>query len=257
VVRAEKTADDVLATVLMMAKKIRKIAAVVGVCFGFVGNRMLEPYAREGHRLLLEGATPEQVDGVCTAMVGMNMGPLSMYDLAGVDIGHLVRESRRDAISHDPTYYIVADKLVEMGRLGHKTCSCMYRYEGRDRLNDELVLDLIESTAAELNIERREITDQEIFERMFYSLINEGALILEEGIANRSGDIDVVWCNGYGFPLHRGGPMQYADEIGLDKVYAGMAKYHEKLGEYGSWWFKPSALLEKLAKEGKTFKSLA
>ena len=253
VVNAEKTDKGVLASVLAMAKAIKKIPVVAGVCFGFIGNRMLEPYAREGHQLLLEGATPEQVDGVCTDLVGMNMGPLSMYDLAGVDIGRLIRDSRRDEISHDPAYYLVADKLVDMGRLGQKTGAGMYRYEGRDRINDPEVEALIEKTAEELGIERREISDQEIFERMFYSLINEGAMILEENIAYRSGDIDIVWCNGYGFPAYRGGPMQYADEIGLDKVYKGMCKYRDTLGQHGQWWFQPSKLLEDYATSGKNF----
>jgi len=248
VVRAEATALDVIATCLAMAKRIRKQAVVVGVCFGFVGNRMFEPYLREAHRLVLEGATPAQIDRVLYDF-GMAMGPLSVADLAGNDIGYLVRESRRDEIAHDPGYNLIGDRLVALHRNGQKSGRGFYIYEGRDKREDTEVVELAEQIAAELGIERREISDEEISERCILPLINEGAEILREGIAYRAGDIDIVWTNGYGFPVWRGGPMQYADEIGVPKVLEGMKKYREQLGDYGDMWFRPSPLLERLAAE--------
>lgn len=256
IVRGAKTAPDVVATALNMAKVINKVGVVVGVCFGFVGNRMLEPYAREAHRLVLEGASPQQVDRVLTDF-GMAMGVLSMYDLAGIDVGFQQRESRRDEIAHDPSYYLIADRLYQLGRYGQKTGRGFYIYEGRNKVVDPEVDRLAEEVAASLGIQRRTIDDQEIFERCIYSMINEGADILAEGIAIRSADIDVVWCNGYGFPGFRGGPMQYADEIGLEKILEGMKRYRKGLGEYGAMWFTPSALLETMVAEGKSFSNFA
>lgn len=252
VVRGAKTADDVTVTALSVAKVIRKVPVVVGVCFGFVGNRMLEPYAREAHRLVLEGASPAQVDKVLTDF-GMAMGPLSMYDLAGIDIGFLVRESRRDAISHDPSYNLIADRLYELGRYGQKIGRGFYIYEGRDKREDPEVIALAEGIAKELGIERREIPDQEILERCVYMLVNEGADILEEGIAYRSGDCDITWVNGYGFPAWRGGPMQYAEETGLANILATIERYRDTLGAYGEMWFQPSELLVQRVTDGKGF----
>ncbi len=252
IVRAADTAPEVIASCLDMAKRIRKQAVVVGVCFGFVGNRMFEPYIRESHRLVLEGASPAQVDRVLYEF-GMAMGPLSVSDLAGNDIGYLVRESRRDEIAHDPGYNLIGDRLVALGRNGQKSGRGFYIYEGRNKQDDPEVIQLAEEIAAELGIERREIPDTEILERCIYPLINEGAEILRDGIAYRSGDIDIVWTNGYGFPAHRGGPMQYADEIGLDRVVDGMNKYRESLGAYGEMWFKPSPLLVELTTSGRLF----
>jgi 3-hydroxyacyl-CoA dehydrogenase len=251
-VRAKETSPEVIASCLTMAKRIKKISVVVGVCFGFVGNRMLEPYSREASRLLIEGATPEQVDNVLTEF-GFSMGVLSMYDLAGIDVGYLIRESRRDELAHDPSYQLISDKLYELGRYGQKTKRGFYIYEGREKHNDDEVVKLAEQLANELGIKRREISDQEILERCVYMLINEGAKILEEGIAYRSGDCDITYLYGYGFPVFRGGPMQYADEIGLDTVLNAVNKYREQLGEYGEMWFKPASLLEKLVAEGKRF----
>jgi 3-hydroxyacyl-CoA dehydrogenase len=252
IVRGKETAGDVIATVIKMAQKIRKLPVVVGVCFGFVGNRMLEPYAREAMRLVLEGASPDQVDGILTRF-GFAMGILSVADLAGNDISYAVRESRRAVIAHDPSYQILGDKLCELGRYGQKTKRGFYMYEGRERINDPEITGLAEKLAAELGIERRVISDEEILERCMYVLINEGAQILEEGIAYRSGDCDLVWVNGYGFPAWRGGPMQYADEIGLDRVLDAMNRYREKLGDYGAMWFNASPLLSRLVNEGKKF----
>ena len=245
VVRGEKTNADVVKTSLAFGKRIRKLPVVVGVCYGFVGNRMLEPYFREGSRLLLEGASPEQVDNALTEF-GMAMGIVSVSDLAGIDVSYRVRESRRDAIAHDPTYQAIQDKLFELGRYGQKTGRGSYFYEGREKKNDPEVITLCEQIAAEHGIERRHISDQEILERCLYPLINEGIHILDEGIAYRSGDCDLIWANGYGFPAWRGGPLQYADEIGLDTVLDGLNHYRETLGEYGEMWFKPAPLLERL-----------
>jgi len=245
VVRGEKTNADVVKTSLAFGKRIRKLPVVVGVCYGFVGNRMLEPYFREGSRLLLEGASPEQVDNVLTEF-GMAMGIISVSDLAGIDVSYRVRESRRDAIAHDPTYQVIQDKLFELGRYGQKTGRGSYFYEGREKKSDPEVNGLCEQLAAEHGIKRRQISDREILERCLYPLINEGIQILDEGIAYRSGDCDLVWVNGYGFPAWRGGPLQYADEIGLDTVLDGLNHYRETLGEYGEMWFKPAPLLERL-----------
>ncbi len=255
IVRGDKTADDVIATCVDLAVTIGKQPVVVGVCFGFVGNRMLSPYSREANRLLLEGATPEQVDRVLTEF-GLAMGVVSMYDLAGVDVGYLVRQSIRDRIAQDPTFEVLGDRLYELGRYGQKTGRGYYRYEGRKQISDPDFIALAEKTAEEFGIERRQIDDREILERCLFPLINEGAAILEEGIATRSSDIDVVWTNGYGFPKWRGGPMQYADEIGPEKVLAAINQYREQLGDYGQMWFTPSPLLEKLVAENKTFATL-
>ena len=250
IVRGDKTSADVIKTALAFGKRIRKLPVVVGVCYGFVGNRMLEPYFRESSRLLLEGATPEQIDNVLTGF-GMAMGIISVADLAGIDVSYRVRESRRDAISHDPTYHAIQDRLFELGRYGQKTGRGSYFYEGREKKNDPEVMTLCKQLAQEHGIQRRQISDQEVLERCLYPLINEGIQILDEGIAYRSGDCDLIWVNGYGFPAWRGGPLHYAGEIGLDTVLTGMNHYHKALGEYGEMWFKPVPLLEKLATEGK------
>jgi 3-hydroxyacyl-CoA dehydrogenase len=165
----------------------------------------------------------------------------------------MVRESRRGEIAHDPGYCLIADRLHEKGRFGQKSSRGFYVYEERDQRDDPEVDSMARDIAEELQIERRAISDQEIFERCLYSLINEGAEILREGIAYRSGDCDLIWVNGYGFPVWRGGPMHYAGEIGLDAVLAGIEKYRNQLGEYGDMWFQPSPLLRELAEQGKTF----
>jgi len=257
IVRGEKTADDVIKTAMKLAKTIRKVGVLVGVCFGFVGNRMIEPYGREANRLMLEGATPEQVDKVI-GKFGLPMGPFTMGDMAGLDIGYFVRESRREFIKHDPSYCIVADKLVAQGRVGLKVGKGAYLYEqgSRQPIPDPEVIEIAKQEAKRLGIQQREISDQEILERCIYPLINEGADILKEGIASKSSDIDVIYVYGYGFPVFRGGPMQYADEIGLAEVRDRLNHYKETLGEYGQHWFTPSSLLNELAEAGKTFGSL-
>ncbi|MFJ4373248.1 3-hydroxyacyl-CoA dehydrogenase NAD-binding domain-containing protein [Pseudomonas japonica] len=249
IVRGAATAPDALATTLKLARRIGKIPVVSGVCFGFIGNRMLEPYAREAHRLVLEGASPAQVDRVLTSL-GLAMGVFAMYDLAGIDVGYLVRESRRAAIAHDPSYCKLADALYERGRFGQKSGSGFYRYAGRERLEDGEVIALAEQLAGTLGIQRRVISDQEIHDRCLFMLINEGIQLLDEGIALRSADIDLVWVNGYGFPAWRGGPLYYAEQLGLQRVLAGIRNYRETLGAYGETWLRPAPLLERLVAAG-------
>lgn len=253
VVRGDKTSDDVLMTVIRLAQKIKKVPVVVGVCYGFVGNRMVAPYSREAFRMLLEGVTPDQVDSTLTRF-GMAMGVVAMADLAGIDVGCMAAEANREEWSEDKTYQALQFKLQELGRLGQKTGRGVYIYKGREKIIDPEVEQLAESIARDNEVERRDINEQEVVERCMYMLINEGARILEEGIASRSSDIDLIYVNGYGFPAWLGGPMHYADEVGLDNVLAAINRYREELGEYGQMWFKPAALLEKLVAEGKSFK---
>lgn len=257
IVKADKTSPDVIKTSMKLAKTIRKVAVLVGVCFGFVGNRMIEPYGREAGRLVLEGAIPEQIDKVIYDF-GLPMGPFTMGDMAGLDIGYFVRESRREFIKHDPSYCVISDRLVEEGRVGLKCGKGVYLYEAGNRtpVPDPYVLEVANKEADRLGVQQREISEQEILERIIFPLINEGAMILEEGIAAKSSDIDVIYVYGYGFPVHRGGPMQYADEIGLDKIYNAMCKYRDELGEYGKHWFEPAPLIKQLAEQGKGFASL-
>jgi len=210
VVRGEKTADDVLATCMKLAKRIRKVPVVAGVCYGFIGNRMLQPYAQQTQLLLLEGATPEQIDAAMENF-GMAMGPLRVFDLAGLDVGYKAREALGDDEKGDPAGYRVPDLLVEAGRLGQKSGSGFYAYdENRRPTPDPDVHKIIEDTSVELGIERRDIGDDEIVDRLVGALVEEGRKIIDEGIAQRASDIDVVYVYGYGFPAFRGGPMFYA-----------------------------------------------
>ncbi|MDU4253497.1 3-hydroxyacyl-CoA dehydrogenase NAD-binding domain-containing protein [Pseudomonas sp.] len=251
VIHARETAPDVLATTLNLAKRIGKVAVVSRVCFGFIGNRMLEPYNREAHRMVLEGSTPARVDAVLTDL-GLNMGALSMTDLAGIDVTFLMRASNRAAFADDASYFGVGDALYALGRYGQKTGRGFYLYEGRQRRDDDEVVALAERLAGELQIERRQISDAEIHDRCLFMLINEGIQLLDEGIALRAGDIDLVWTNGYGFPGWVGGPLHYAEQLGLDKVLAGIQRYRESLGSYGQRWFQPAPLLVRLVAAGKT-----
>jgi len=255
VVRGAATAPDVLATVMQLAKQIGKVGVVSGVCHGFIGNRMLEGYIREAGIMLLEGAQPEKIDRVLYEF-GMPMGPIAMGDLAGIDVGARVREERRrnGTFPADERFGLVADKLVAMGRCGQKTGAGVYLYKpgSRTPIPDPQVQELIHREAARLGIRQRAISDDEILTRCIYPLINEGARILEEGIAQRASDIDVVWINGYGFPPYRGGPMYYADRVGLKKIYDRICAYRDTLGnEFGYW--EPAPLLERLAREGGQF----
>ncbi|PCG16142.1 MAG: 3-hydroxyacyl-CoA dehydrogenase [Sphingomonas sp.] len=222
VVRGEKTAKDVLATVMDLAKKIRKVAVVAGVCHGFIGNRMLAPRQLEANKLLMEGATPQQIDKVHTDF-GMPMGPFQMADLAGVDIGWHRDPSRIESIR---------DALAAEGRWGQKKGAGFYDYdEKRNPTPSPRVAEIIEDFRSRSNMQKREITDQEIVERTLYPMVNEGALILEEGKAQRASDIDVVWIYGYGWPVYRGGPMFWAQTEGLPKVVAGLEKHGFKVAQ--------------------------
>ena len=215
VVRGEKTADDVLATCMKLAKRIRKVPVVSGVCYGFIGNRMLQPYGAQSQLLLLEGATPEQVDGAMEEF-GMAMGPLRVFDLAGLDVGYRARQALSDDEKGDPASYKVLDHLVEADRHGQKSGSGFYTYDDSRRATPcPEVQKIIEDTSAELGIKRREVPDEEIVERLLGALIEEGRKIVDEGIAQRASDIDVVYVYGYGFPAFRGGPMHHADVAGL------------------------------------------
>jgi 3-hydroxyacyl-CoA dehydrogenase len=212
VVRGAKTADDVLATVMALAKKIRKVAVMSGVCYGFIGNRMLQPYGKTVQLLLLEGASPQQVDSAMENW-GMAMGPLRVFDLAGLDIGYSARKVLSEEEKGDPKTYRVADSLVEAGRLGQKSGAGFYSYDDkRTPSPDPVVSELIEAASTEFGIDRRAISDEEIVDRLITALVDEGRKILAEGIAQRSSDIDVVYIYGYGFPAFRGGPLFYADQ---------------------------------------------
>jgi 3-hydroxyacyl-CoA dehydrogenase len=223
---------------------------VSGVCDGFIGNRMLEKYGQQSLFLLDEGATPQQVDAAM-AKFGMAMGPFTMYDMAGNDIGWEIRK-RRYRERPDFVYSRVADRVCELGRFGQKTGKGFYRYEpgSRKPLPDPEVDSLIEAYRAEIGLKPRQISDEEIVQRCMYALANEGARILEEGIALRASDIDMVYLTGYGFPPYRGGPMFYADSVGLPKVLDAMRGFQK--GYQGAQW-KPAPLLVRLAEAGKRF----
>ncbi|OGT70149.1 MAG: 3-hydroxyacyl-CoA dehydrogenase [Gammaproteobacteria bacterium RIFCSPLOWO2_02_FULL_57_10] len=252
VVRGAKTSDDVLATAMQIGKKIGKVCALSRVCYGFIGNRMLGGYGRQAHMLLLDGASPAQIDAAAEEF-GMAMGPIAMSDLAGLDVGYKARQAREAAGEKmDPRAHCIASALVEMGRLGQKSGAGYYKYDPqtRARVPDPEVDALIKAHAEKLGIKRREIGAEEIVARLMYPLINEGALILEEGIAQRPGDIDIVYVYGYAFPSAKGGPMFYADEVGLKNVYDAICKFRD---QHGADIWKPAPLLERLAKEGSTF----
>ncbi|WP_119157154.1 3-hydroxyacyl-CoA dehydrogenase NAD-binding domain-containing protein [Caldimonas tepidiphila] len=252
VVRGEKTSPDVLATAMQLAKKIRKVAVVSGVCDGFIGNRMIARYGKAADDLLMMGALPQQVDRALEKF-GMAMGPFRMGDLAGLDIGWAIRK-RRAAEHPGEDVSAVADHLCEAGRFGQKTGAGWYRYEAgkRDPIPDPLVQQLIEQAREAAGVKPRRISDEEIVERCIYALVNEGARILEEGIALRASDIDVVYLNGYGFPLHRGGPMQYADQVGLPNVVRSLRRIAAEPGANVAFW-TPAPLLARLAEEGRGF----
>ncbi|WP_027549550.1 3-hydroxyacyl-CoA dehydrogenase NAD-binding domain-containing protein [Bradyrhizobium sp. Cp5.3] len=248
IVRADKTAPDALVTAVSIARKIAKVPAVVGVCDGFVGNRMLAQRSKQSEKLLFEGALPQQVDAVVTKF-GMPMGPFAMGDLAGLDIGWRSRKDR--GIKSE-----IADALCEAGRFGQKTGKGYYKYEAGSRspLPDPEVEKLIDETLLRLGRKKRVVSDEEILERMMYPMVNEGAKILEEGIAARPSDIDVVWLYGYGWPIYRGGPMFWADTVGLKHIADRLAFYAKETNDPS---LEPAPLLKKLAAEGKTFASLA
>jgi 3-hydroxyacyl-CoA dehydrogenase len=246
IVRADKTAPDVLATAIAVGRKISKVPAVVGVCYGFVGNRMLRARSIEAERLLLEGALPQQVDGALTEF-GFPMGPFAMGDLAGLDVGWRARKG--EGVRAE-----IADALCEAGRFGQKTGKGFYLYEGsRTPKPDPEVETLILDASQRLGYQRRRIDNEEIIERLIYPMINEGARILDEGIAQRASDIDVIWVYGYGWPVWRGGPMFYADQVGLRKIRDRLRHYAERSKDER---LQPSSLLNRLADEDGTFASL-
>jgi 3-hydroxyacyl-CoA dehydrogenase len=252
VIRGEKTAKDVLATVMAVAKTIKKTAVVSGVCDGFIGNRMIEQYSRQAGFLIEEGATPEQVDKAVEKF-GFAMGPFRMGDLAGNDIGWAIRK-RRYVEKPNMKYSKTADLLCEMGRYGQKTGAGWYDYKPgkRDAIPSPVVIEMIEKHRKAQGITPRKISDEEILQRLVYALVNEGAHILEEGIASRASDIDMVYLTGYGFPLHRGGPMQYADTVGLFNVVQSMQRFARNPLDDAKFW-QPAPLLAKLVAEGKSF----
>ena len=251
IVRGARTAPDVLATCVALAKKIKKIAVVSGVCDGFIGNRMLARYGAAAAGLINAGASPQQVDGALQAF-GMAMGPFRMGDLAGLDIGWATRK-RKAAEAGVEMKPVIADKLCEAGRFGQKTGAGWYRYEpgARDPIPDPVTQGIIDAYRAEHGITPRSVDDSEVVERCIYALVNEGARILAEGIAARASDIDIVYLNGYGFPQHRGGPMLYADTVGLPNVVRALRRFAAEPGADPSW--QPAPLLIELAEAGKTF----
>ena len=252
VVRGAKTAPDVLMTVMKLGKVIRKTCVVSGVCDGFIGNRMIEQYSRQAGFLLEEGCTPQQVDKAVEKF-GFAMGPFRMGDLAGNDIGWAIRK-RRYVEKPDQRYSKTADLLCELGRFGQKTGAGWYDYVPgkRDAIPSQLVNDMLGKHRADLGLAPRKISDEEIVQRLVYALVNEGAHIVEEGIALRASDIDMVYLTGYGFPLWRGGPMNYADTVGLWNVVQAMKKFSKNPADDAAFW-QPAPLLARLAAEGKTF----
>ena len=251
IVQCARTAPEVVMTALDIAKTIKKVGVVAKVCYGFIGNRMMDPYGREAERCVLEGATPEEVDGALEDF-GMAMGILAVYDMAGIDIGHLTRVARAHLLPKDPTFYRPTALLTERGWLGQKTGRGYYRYDSaeRKRTPDPEAIALFAEEARRLGVPQRKPLKQEIQERCLCSMINEGARILEEGVACRASDIDIVYTAGYGFPGYRGGPMFYADTVGLKVIYDKIMEFQKTLDP--QYW-QPAPLLEKLARAGSSF----
>jgi 3-hydroxyacyl-CoA dehydrogenase len=257
IVRTDRTTNDVLATAFALAKKLRKVGVLSKVSYGFIGNRMMDPYAREAERLALEGADPAEVDSALEEF-GMAMGILAVFDMAGVDVGVKARRANPDQVpADDPTFYRASQVLFDQGWLGQKSGKGYYRYEAgsRERLRHDDALQLLGEEGRKLGVARgTPFSREEIVERCIYAMINEGAKLLQEGVALRPGDIDVVYTAGYGFPRRRGGPMFFADQIGLDTVLAGLKKYAAS-GNARDW--QPAALLSQLAGSGSTFAAWA
>jgi 3-hydroxyacyl-CoA dehydrogenase len=249
IVRGKRSTREVIATVMQLSKKLGKIGVLVGNCRGFVGNRMFHPYVRESVFLVEEGASVEAVDKALYDF-GMAMGPLAVGDLAGLDVGWRIRKEYRHLEKPGIRQPFAGDRLCEMGRFGQKTGAGWYKYdEKRQAAHDPEVASLVRQWASQEGIPQCEISAGEIVDRCLYALVNEGARILEEGYALRASDIDIIYLNGYGFPAHRGGPMWYADAIGLKKVYDRVSEFHRQHGE--NW--QPAPLLERLAAQGRTF----
>ena len=249
IVRGKATGKDVIATCMQLSRKLGKIGVLVGNCRGFVGNRMFHPYIREATFLAEEGATPEAIDSALYDF-GWAMGPLSTGDLAGLDVGWRIRKEYRHLEKPGIRQAFAADRLCELGRYGQKTGAGCYKYdENRRAITDPEVIAMVRKWSAEAGIPQRQISREEILDRCLYALVNEGARILEEGLALRAVDIDIIYINGYGFPAYRGGPMWYADTVGLKKVYDRVAEFHQQHGEL----WQPAPLLKQLADQGKGF----
>jgi 3-hydroxyacyl-CoA dehydrogenase len=249
IVRGKKTGKEVIATVMQLSKRLGKVGVLVGNCRSFVGNRMFHPYVRESVFLVEEGASVEAVDKALYDF-GMAMGPLAVGDLAGLDVGWRIRKEYRHLEKPGVRQPMAGDRLCELGRFGQKTGAGWYKYDqNRRAIPDPEVTELARKWAAAAGIPQRQISASEIVDRCIYALVNEGARILEEGYALRAGDIDVIYINGYGFPAHLGGPMWFADTIGLQKVYARVLEFHR---QHGSLW-DPAPLLKRLAERGETF----
>jgi 3-hydroxyacyl-CoA dehydrogenase len=253
VVRTDATGPAAIRTALDLAKTLRKTPVLARVCYGFIGNRMMEGYAREAQRMVLEGATPRNVDGALEAW-GMAMGILAVFDMAGIDVGVNVHRANAERYPPDPAYYQADFALHAAGRLGQKTGKGYYKYLPGDRArhDDPEAIEILQATASRLQIPQRAHSADEIVERCLYPLINEGFRILEEGVALRASDVDVVWCAGYGFPRYRGGPLFHADTIGLKAVHDGILRYRDI---FGSMHWQPAPLLARLANEGRTLAS--
>jgi len=249
IVRGKATSKEVVATCMQLSKKLGKVGVLVGNCRGFVGNRMFHPYVRESVFLLEEGATVEEVDSALYDF-GMAMGPMAVGDLAGLDVGWRIRKEYRHLEKPGIRQPFAGDRLCEIGRFGQKTGAGWYKYDkNRRAIPDPEVTNLVRKWAADAGIPQRQISREEIVDRCLYSLVNEGARILEEGYALRPVDIDIIYINGYGFPAHRGGPMWYADSLGLKNVYNRIHEFHR---EHGKLW-EPAPLLKQLADQGKSF----
>jgi 3-hydroxyacyl-CoA dehydrogenase len=249
IVRGQATSKEVIATSMQLAKRLGKIGVLVGNCMGFVGNRMFGPYRREAQFLVEEGASVEAVDKALYDF-GMAMGPLATGDLAGLDVGWRIRKEHRHLQKPGVRQPLAEDRLCELGRFGQKTGAGWYKYdENRKPAPDPEVAALIRKCAGEAGIPQRQISPEEIVERCLYTLVNEGARLLEEGIALRAVDIDIIYLNGYGFPAYRGGPMWYASTVGLRKVYDRIREFEQ---QHGTWW-TPAPLLRRLAEQGKSF----
>jgi 3-hydroxyacyl-CoA dehydrogenase len=252
IVRGRDTSKDVLATSLKLARKLNKVGVVVGNCFGFVANRMLAYYMREAYLLLEEGASVSQVDKALTDF-GYPVGPFGMQDIAGIDVGWRIRQYLKSVgkTRAEGPQSAVPDRLYEMGRYGQKTGAGWYKYEAgsRTRIPDPIVEEVAAEEAAKRGVTRRAISDDEIIARIMTALANEGARVLQEGFAIRASDIDVVYVHGFGYPRHRGGPMFYADTVGLPTVLARVKEYRQQFGDY----WQPAPLLEQLVAEGRGF----
>jgi 3-hydroxyacyl-CoA dehydrogenase len=249
IVRGKATSREVIATCMQLSKALGKIGVLVGNCRGFVGNRMFGPYRREAQFLVEEGAGVAAVDKALSDF-GMAMGPLATGDLAGLDVGWRIRKEYRHLEKPGIRQPFVEDNLCELGRFGQKVKAGWYKYdEQRRAVPDPVVDELIHKWVTEAGIPQREISAAEIVDRCLYALVNEGARILEEGFALRASDIDIIYLNGYGFPAFRGGPMWYADTVGLKQVYARISEFHRQHGEI----WQPAPLLARLAEQGKTF----